>query len=176
MTQRTPTSLLARMSGPRVLYIGIALVFGIFVASTIPGVRPATGYNLLLDGILNNIAYELCAVLCFVRARRDPKFKMSWRFLGDRPCALRRWQHLLDGLRPWARPEPWPTFADALWLSFYPFAFIALLLVVREIADQLPLSVWFDGIVGGLAVAADRRCVLEPTSGHHRASAAPPRS
>ncbi len=154
MNQRATASLLARLTGPRVLYVVIALVFGVFVASTIPGVRSTVGYNLLLDGLLNNIAYELCAVLCFVRARRDPTFSLSWRFLGIGLALYGAgniyWTAFVRGLDP----EPWPTFADALWLSFYPFAFIALLLVVREIADELPLSVWFDGIVGGLAVAA----------------------
>ncbi len=136
------------------LYVVIALVFGTFVTSTIPGVRSVVGYNFLLDGLLNNIAYEVCAVLCFVRARRDPKFKLSWRFLGVGLALYGAgniyWTAFVRGLDP----EPWPTFADALWLSFYPFAFIALLLIVREIAGQLPLSVWFDGIVGGLAAAA----------------------
>ena len=50
-------------------------------------------------------------------------------------------------------PEPFPSVADALWLSFYPCAFIALLLIVREIAEGVPLSLWLDGVVGGLAVA-----------------------
>ena len=50
-------------------------------------------------------------------------------------------------------PEPFPSVADALWLSFYPCAFIALLLIVREIAEDVPLSLWLDGVVGGLAVA-----------------------
>lgn len=154
MNQRKTTGLGGWLSGTRLLYVVIALVFGAFVASTIPGVRPTAGYSLVLDGLLNNIAYELCAVLCFVRARRDPTFKMSWRFLGVGLALYGAgniyWTLFVRGLEP----EPWPTYADALWLSFYPFAFIALLLVVREIADQLPLSVWFDGIVGGLAVAS----------------------
>ena len=50
-------------------------------------------------------------------------------------------------------PEPFPSFADALWLSFYPCAFVALLLIVREIAEDVPLSLWLDGVVGGMAVA-----------------------
>lgn len=154
MNQSTRTSLRARLSGRGALYVVIALVFGIFVTSTLPGVRPVVGYNILLDGVLNNIAYELCAVLCFVRSRRDPMFKMSWRFLAIGLALYGAgniyWTLKVRGLDP----EPWPTFADALWLSFYPFAFVALLLIVREIADQLPLSVWFDGLIGGLAVAA----------------------
>ena len=59
-------------------------------------------------------------------------------------------------------PEPFPSIADGLWLSFYAFAFVALLLIVRDIADRLPLSLWLDGIVGGLAVAAVMAAVAGP--------------
>ena len=60
-------------------------------------------------------------------------------------------------------PQPFPTFGDALWLSFYPIAFAALLLIVREIAvERVPLSLWLDGIVGGLAVAAVTAAFVGP--------------
>jgi hypothetical protein len=51
-----------------VLYVVVFAVYSAFVISTVPGVRQHTGYNVLLDGFLNNIAYELSAVVCFVRA------------------------------------------------------------------------------------------------------------
>ena len=64
-------------------------------------------------------------------------------------------------IRPMA-VEPFPSVADYLWLAFYPFAFIALLLVIREISDRLPLSLWLDGVVGGLAVAAAAAAMMGP--------------
>ena len=136
------------------MYVLVAVVFGVFVASTIPGVRQNPGYNLFLDGWLNNIAYVLSALVCLVRAHRAVSYQRAWTMLG---VAL-----LVYGagnpfwtvfIRP-QDPEPFPSVADALWLSFFPFAFIALYLIVREIADDVPLSLWLDGVVGGLAVAA----------------------
>ncbi len=50
-------------------------------------------------------------------------------------------------------PEPFPSPPTGCGCSFYPCAFIALCLIVREIADDVPLSLWLDGVVGGLAVA-----------------------
>ena len=44
-------------------------------------------------------------------------------------------------------PEPFPSLADGLWLSFYAFAFVALLLVVREM---------------------HRPAAAEPVAGRHR--------
>ncbi|MFZ0322957.1 MAG: EAL domain-containing protein [Actinomycetes bacterium] len=142
------------VSGRAFLYASLCIVFGIFVASTIPGVRPVPGYNLVLDGFLNNIAYELCAVLCFVRARNAVSFRPSWFFLGVGLALYGAGNIYWTVFVRTLDPEPFPSPADALWLSFYPFVFIALLLVVREISDQLPLSLWLDGVVGGLAVGA----------------------
>ena len=45
-----------------VLYVVVGAVYGAFLISTLPGVRPHPGYNLFLDGVLNNVAYELSAV------------------------------------------------------------------------------------------------------------------
>jgi len=151
-----------KVSGTAVLYVCVALVYGAFVASTLPGVRSVPGYNVWLDGFLNNIAYELSAVVCLVRARKGSSFRGSWMALGIGLAVYGMgniyWSVAVRGLDP----EPFPSVADALWLSFYPFAFIALVLVVREIADGLPLSLWFDGLVGGLAVGATAAALFGP--------------
>jgi diguanylate cyclase len=137
-----------------VLYVVVATVFGVFVVSTIPGVRPHAGYNLFLDGWLNNVAYELSAVVCLVRAHKASSYQRAWTLLG---IALALYgagnPYWTVFIRP-QDPEPFPSVADGLWLSFFPFAFVALYLIVREIADDVPLSLWLDGVVGGLAVAA----------------------
>src|SRR4051794_7950859 len=144
-------------SGPRrtrIAYAAVALVYAVFVVSTLPGVRPHPGYNLLLDGLLNNLAYALCPVVCLLRARRDDKLRWSWRVLAF-GLALYGLGNIYwtIAIRP-LDPEPFPTFADALWLSFYPCAFAALLLQLRERTERLPVSMWLDGVVGGLAVAS----------------------
>ena len=142
------------MPTERVVY-GVALVvFTIFVGSTLPGLRPEPGYNLLLDGFLNNIAYELCAVLCFIRARKDPSFRASWKFLGIGLALYGLGNIYWTLLCPNARSR---TLAIAGGCS------MALLLSVRlrraaarcpRYIRRLPPSLWLDGVVGGLAVGA----------------------
>jgi diguanylate cyclase (GGDEF)-like protein len=149
---RTPFGL-RRMATTRMLYLVVGLVYATFVISTIPGVRPHAGYNLFLDGFLNNIAYELSAVVCFVRARSALSYQRSWRWFGVGLALYGAGNIYWTIFIRIQDPEPFPSFADALWLSFYPCAFIALLLIVREIAEDVPLSLWLDGVVGGLAVA-----------------------
>ncbi|HEY5183706.1 MAG TPA: EAL domain-containing protein [Actinomycetes bacterium] len=145
------------------LNVLIALVYGVFVVSTIPGVRPHAGYSLLLDGFLNNLAYMLSAVLCLVRAREAVAFRRAWQVLGVGLGVYGLGNvYWTIFVRP-LDPEPFPSLADGLWLSFYGFAFVALLMVVREMTtERLPLSLWLDGVVGGLAVAAITAAVVGP--------------
>ena len=125
-----------------------------FVVSTIPGVRPHPGYNLYLDGLLNNFVYAMSAAVCFVRARRATTFRASWHILAIGLALYGSGNiYWTIALRP-LNPEPFPSLADALFLSFYPCAFIALVLMVREHFKRFSLSLWLDGIVGGLAATA----------------------
>ena len=144
------------------VYIATALVFGVFLVSTIPGVRPNPGYNLLLDGFLNNIAYELSAVVCFVRARGATTYRASYLFLGVGLAIYGSGNVFWTIFVRTQDPEPFPSIADGLWLSFYPCALIALVLFVRGTVDDVPLSLWLDGLVGGLAVAGVAAALFNP--------------
>ena len=56
-------------------------------------------------------------------------------------------------IRPMA-VQPFPSLADGFFLAFYPCAFAALVLLVRARTEHMPVSLWLDGLVGGLAAAA----------------------
>jgi hypothetical protein len=142
------------------LYLAIVVVFTVFGVSTIPGVRHKAGYNLFLDGVLNNLAYELSAALCFLRGRRTFTFRASWRVLAV-GLALYGLGNIYWTIFV-GNTGPMPSPADGFWLSFYICAFVALLLVIKEFAERLPLSLWLDGIVGGLAVAAIAAAAVGP--------------
>jgi diguanylate cyclase len=145
-----------------VFYVVVAVTYVTFAVSTVPGVRSVPGYNLLLDGWLNNIAYMLSPVMCLIRARKATSFRRSWNILAA-GLALYGLGNVYWTIfiRP-LDPEPFPSPADGLWLSFYGFAFVAMLLVVREMSDRLPLSLWLDGIVGGLAVGGVMAAIVGP--------------
>ena len=50
--------------------------------------------------------------------------------------------------------EPFPSVADALWLALYPFAYLALVLLLRARVSRWHRSLWLDGIVAALGLAA----------------------
>jgi diguanylate cyclase (GGDEF)-like protein len=144
------------------VYTVVAVVYLVFAVSTFPGVRTAPGYNVWLDGWLNNIAYLLSPVVCLLRCRHSRTFARSWKVLAAGLAVYGLGNvYWTIFVRP-QDPEPFPSIADGMWLSFYAFAFVALLLIVRDIAQRLPLSLWLDGIVGGLAVAAVMAAVAGP--------------
>ena len=161
-TARTQLVLKRRVSGTTALYLVVGVVYGAFLVSVLPGVRPQPGYNLLLDGVLNNIAYELSALVCFVRARRTVMFVRSYFYLGVGLALYGAGNIFWTIFVRTQDPEPFPSAADALWLSFYVCAFIALWLIVREIAEGVPVSLWLDGVVGGLAVAGVAAAFIGP--------------
>jgi diguanylate cyclase len=125
-----------------------------FVVSTIPGVRPHDGYNLLLDGLLNNVAYEMAAVLCLLRVRRERDSRLAGYLLAAGLAIYGSgnvfWTVLI---RPMAE-QPFPSGADGLFIAFYPLAFAALTVFLRRRDERLSVSVWLDGLVGGLAAGA----------------------
>jgi diguanylate cyclase (GGDEF)-like protein len=49
---------------------------------------------------------------------------------------------------------PTPSWADALYLLFYPCAFVGVILIMRLEVRRLPLATWLDGAVAGLGAAA----------------------
>jgi diguanylate cyclase (GGDEF)-like protein len=55
-------------------------------------------------------------------------------------------QHMAD--------PPFPSVADPLWLALYPLGYATLVLSVRAQTGRLSASVWLDGLIGTLSVAA----------------------
>jgi diguanylate cyclase (GGDEF)-like protein len=94
------------------------------------------------------------AALCFARVLTSPRERVAWAVLGG---GLAAWAagdaYYVAALSDMLDP-PLPSFADALWLALYPACYVALVLLVRERVRSFPRSLWLDGLVGALAVAA----------------------
>ncbi len=110
------------------------------------------------DGFFETYVYNgvifIAAGLCIARAMAVKAERLAWSILGA-------------GLLFWAAGEayysifladlsapPLPSWADALWLAFYPACYIAIVLLVRERVREFRQSLWLDGLVGALAASA----------------------
>jgi EAL domain-containing protein (putative c-di-GMP-specific phosphodiesterase class I)/methyl-accepting chemotaxis protein len=117
-------------------------------------IRGPDGDSLLVSG-WGAAVFELAAgALCLVRglARRPGRAValtlgaaiVSWA-LGDVALTAES----LGGATP-----PTPSVADAFYLAFYPLAYVAAVLYIREDTQRLTTPSWLDGAVASVGTAA----------------------
>jgi diguanylate cyclase (GGDEF)-like protein len=124
-----------------------------------PGVR---------DVVIGNVGYLLVLVIVVAR---------GWLVRPDRAwtwtLAAGLFFYMTGNLywRGWILTQESPSFpswADALFLAFYPLAVVAILLLMRARLGRLRGTVLLDGVVGALAAASATALVLSPLLGSVR--------
>ena len=116
------------------------------------------GASDLADALIDQGARQLvtisAVVLCVLSVRRGDPDRGSWLALA---IGLGVWvagNSYWDLVLVHQEDPPIPSLADAGRLAFYPFAYLCLGLHVRRTVRAVPASMWLDGLVGVLAVAA----------------------
>jgi diguanylate cyclase (GGDEF)-like protein len=136
--------------------VGVYGLFGLLLVAYFVTLvaRPAARDSLLLNG-WGSAAFEIAVcLLVFLRAlttRRNPTIPLAfgtgmlmWA-LGD---VVLTWESR-GGLEP-TSPSP----ADLFYIMFFPLAYLALVLIVREEAIRMVPALWLDGGIAGLGAAA----------------------
>jgi diguanylate cyclase (GGDEF)-like protein len=137
----------------RVLHAGAVLGLCAYAAHSLLGLG---GHNLdgfFEDWVFNGLLFA-GAALCLLRAAFSTLERGAWSALG---VGLSCWAlgEVLFTLDPsQVTAAPFPGTSDFLWLIFYPAAFLTLGLLVRARVRQFYPSLWLDGVVGALVVAA----------------------
>ncbi|HEY5389750.1 MAG TPA: ATP-binding protein [Solirubrobacteraceae bacterium] len=94
------------------------------------------------------------ALLCGLRAAAHRSERAAWALMG---LAIALWgggEIYYDAVLANQASPPFPSPADALWLSFYLLAFAAVIALIRARLPQLAANLWLDGVIGALAVAS----------------------
>jgi len=114
-----------------------------------------------LDTVLYSFALAIGAGHCFVRAALVPRERAAWLLLGAGAAAWTIGSVLKTAV--YGGSPPSPSVVDAFFVAFYPAACSGLVLLLRRHVVGLPRSVLYDGLIGGLGVAAlGGGLVLEP--------------
>jgi hypothetical protein len=116
--------------------------------------RSSPGASVLSDDWVASAIGVGAGLLCLARAVLIRPARAAWASLG---LGLELYAVGTIYWRHWVLPleqPPYPSLADLLWLSFYPLAFAAVVLLVRRRVHRLQASMWLDGLVGGLGAAA----------------------
>ena len=117
-----------------------------------------------IDGFVNPGLYcatLVCAALvCLIRAVRAPGERLPWSLLavglGSWAAADIYWVAFLANLDA----PPYPSLADAGYLVLYPTCYAAVLLLIARGGLRLPRSMWLDGAIGALGMAAIASALL----------------
>jgi two-component system, cell cycle response regulator len=94
------------------------------------------------------------ALSCLVRGVVSPAERARWLSLGaGLLCLFGGELYYTLHLSNLANP-PYPSLADGMYLAFYPAGYAALVLFAPRASRQLRASLWLDGLVSALGVAA----------------------
>jgi diguanylate cyclase (GGDEF)-like protein len=118
----------------------------------------AVGLGGAVDGVFDVWVYNglllASGALCLLRAAFVPPERLPWLLLG---CGLLLWTagdlyyyFFLSGLEN----IPFPSLSDPFYLAFYPVSYVALALLLRARIDRFRGSLWLDGVIGALTIAA----------------------
>ncbi len=116
---------------------------------------------------IHNAVLAACAVLVLARAAFEPVARKAWLAFG---IALALW---FLGSAGWlivysGQPHPpYPSFADILWLAWYPLLTVGIYYLIRVRVPQFELHRWMDGIaVTLLVLIVGFALVIQPATEH----------
>lgn len=116
----------------------------------------------LFDDWVYNGVMVASACACLIRGTVVRRERAAWLFIGA-------------GLAAWSTGEiywtihlskldtvPYPSIADGFYLALYPALYAGIVLLLRSRVSRFNASLWLDGAIGGLTVAAFGVVVLYP--------------
>ena len=121
----------------------------------------AAGYTLGDDGVRHGLNVGVfdnvmiaAGALCVARGVWLKDERLAWILLGSAVIAWGAADTLWEFTVSNDPSPPFPSYADIGFLAVYPLAYAAIVLLLRSRAGGLRSSLWLDGVIGGLAVAA----------------------
>ena len=125
------------------------------------------GPDWLYDNWVHNAILGACAALVLARAAFEPVARKAWLAFGT---GLLLW---FIGSAAWAvfyagsANAPYPSFADAFWLAWYPLMAIGIFYLILVRVPLFELHRWMDGIaVMLLVLAVGFALVIQPAAAH----------
>ncbi len=100
------------------------------------------------------LVYAPAAALCLIRAWLFRSERLAWAAFGVGFLLWAGGFVYYGAYIQNAASPPFPSPADALWLTFYPVVYGGLVFLVRARSLEFQRSIWLDGLVGALALGA----------------------
>ena len=148
----------------RIAQLVTGAVVLLYLASTILR-APGTSSNFY-DVWVANIGYGGCTVLCAWRAIARRRGRWGWGALASGLLLFTAGSVLWTTWVQYFNPVPYPSIADACFLAFFFMAFIGIGLLVRETLPRTSKTIWVDGLIAALGVAALESTLVIGTIAH----------
>ena len=154
----TPRLSAAVLSGWAIVVVGL-LVYGARV-----GLVARAGFepSALLDDWLFEILIAASGIGILARVVLVRTERLAWTMIGLGALAWGAGDIYWLVAFADAEEVPYPSIADGLYLSFYPFVYVGLVLLVRARVRRFHASQWLDGLAAVLVVAAVGMAILLP--------------
>ena len=152
---RGPTSRATRQRRSRLDVAAWAVLVAAIAMFTV-GVWTSTsdGVRLFLDLVVYNTAHIAGAVLCWQTTAGERREVLAWRCIAaGLAMSVSANVYYTLVITPAADP-PYPSWADVLYIAYYPWVYAGVVLLARARVRHFHPSMWLDGIVGGLGAAA----------------------
>lgn len=142
-----------------VLAVGALLAYGLQAQFGVFG----RGADSLFADVIYNALLLVGAGLCLARAATVPRERAAWTVLGIGILFWSAGDILWSAAFADLAEPPFPSVSDGFWLAFYPFAYVALVLLVRaRLRTSFRSSFWLDGAIAASSVAAIASALVLP--------------
>ena len=134
------------------LLLVVALV--VYTTTTVPGVRGHQGYNVWIDGWLQNVILFAATLLLAARAVLVRAERLAWASIALGLGFYAAGSTIYFAYVQYQNPMPFPSLADGAWLTSYVFLYIGLVCLAKSKIQISQRTLWLDGVVGALGFAA----------------------
>lgn len=148
----TRTERLGLPRGVRIVQVVTGALALVYLASTT--LRSSGTSSTFFDVWVANLGYAGCTVLCAWRAIARRPGRWGWGALAGALLLFTAGSVLWTGWVQFFNPVPYPSIADFCFLAFFFIAFVGIGLLVRETIPKTSRTIWVDGLIAALGVAA----------------------
>jgi diguanylate cyclase (GGDEF)-like protein len=150
---------------PRLVRVGLYLLvagLAIQIAHAFFGPASSELLTTVIEDWLYNGVLVGAALVCVARAVWVREERLAWGLIGFGLVAWSAADIYYELVLAKLEAPPYPSIADAGWLVFYPACWAGVVLLLRRRIREFHASLWLDGIVAALGIAAVTAALVLP--------------
>ena len=145
----------------RVAAYALMAALALHLLHGVGGVDLGLPAGLFEDGIYNGVLVG-AALVCAARAVLVREERVAWAMIAAGLISWSAADVYYTAVLAKLDEPPYPSISDAGWLLFYPAFWIAIVMLMRRRIREFHASLWLDGLVAGLAMAACAAALVLP--------------